>query len=139
MGQRGKKSTAALEVVQPNGVTAVRRPDPPEDLTDEQAHEWRSVVNRMPSDWFPRETHPLLAQYCRHASAAKHIAELIENLMASAAEENDWLGTYDKLLKMQDREGRALSSLATKMRVSQHAQYNSRKKSGTNLPRPWET
>jgi hypothetical protein len=44
------------------------RPEPPEDLTEEQAAEWSAVVDRLPADWFPRETHGLLARYCRHGS-----------------------------------------------------------------------
>jgi len=31
-------------------ITAIERPDPPADLTPEQAHEWNSVVNRLPAD-----------------------------------------------------------------------------------------
>lgn len=50
------------------GMSAITRPDPPDEyrLSDEQTAEWWSVVNRMPADWFPRETHALLAQFCRH-------------------------------------------------------------------------
>jgi len=56
--KRGRKSQAELAtvaVVDPDG-----RPDAPYDLTDYQADEWRTVVNRMPSGWFPRETWDVL-------------------------------------------------------------------------------
>ena len=66
MAQRGKKSAASLEVVNHSGVTELPRPQPLEELTDEQALEWRLIVNRLPADWFPAETHGILAQYCRH-------------------------------------------------------------------------
>ena len=38
------------------------------------------------------------------------------------------VGKYDKLLAMQEREGRALSSLATRMRITQQALYDKSKK-----------
>jgi hypothetical protein len=46
-------------------------------LTDEQATEWWAVVNRLPADWFPRETHALLIQYCRHVVSARRVAQLL--------------------------------------------------------------
>ena len=52
-------------------------PEPPEDQTEEQAAEWRAVVARMRADWFPRETHGLLALYVRHACIARRIARLL--------------------------------------------------------------
>src|SRR5262245_797932 len=78
MGIRGRQSTAALSVIGPDGVETVRRPEPPDELTAEQAEEWRSIVNRLPADWFPRETLAMLAQYCRHVVHARRIVELIE-------------------------------------------------------------
>jgi hypothetical protein len=41
------------------------------DLTEDQAAEWRAVVDRLPNDWFPRETHGMLAQFCRHVCTAR--------------------------------------------------------------------
>jgi len=135
MEKRGRKSAASLEVV--HGVSAVRRPAPPVELTDEQAAEWTAIVERMPADWFPRETHPMLAQYCLHAVSQRKISALIESLLARDEFEVD---EYDKLLKMQEREGRAMSSLATRMRISQQAQYNKdKKRGGGTVKRPWES
>lgn len=133
MGARGKKSAASLSVVPSIGV--IQRPEPPSDLTTDQANEWVAVVNRMPADWFPRETHAMLAHYCRHVVSARRVGDLIENLMESESS-SDWVGDYDRLLKMQEREGRALSSLATRMRISQQASYDKKKGHGkvTNKP-----
>ena len=107
-----------MEVTTVSGVEAVQRPDAPYDLTDEQTEEWWAVVNRMPADWFPRETHGLLAQYCRHVVAARRVSQLIT--AAEGADELDVL-TLDRLYKMQEREGRALSSLANRMRLTHQA------------------
>lgn len=130
MGARGKKSLAEVSVLHP----VQSRPGPLEGLTDDQAAEWVAVVDRMPPDWFPRETHQLLAQYCRHVVSARKISEMIEAMEITP----DTLKDYDKLLAMQEREGRAMSSLATRMRISQQATYDKTKSRGKTTSKPWE-
>jgi hypothetical protein len=71
MAQRGRKSAASLSIV---SVLGNERPAPPEDLTDEEAKEWRAIVGRMPADWFTRENFPLLVEYCRHVVRARDLA-----------------------------------------------------------------
>lgn len=129
----GRRSAAELSVVQIGSVCS--RPEPPGELTDEQATEWRLVVDRLPADWFARENYPLLAQYCRHTVSARRVAQLIARLEESSDFDVD---TYDKLLKMQEREGRALSSLATRMRLTQHSTYDPKKKKSAIANKPWE-
>jgi hypothetical protein len=138
MGNRGRPSSAALSVVPPltGPIVSTPRPAPPADLTPEQADEWLAVTGRMPADWFPRETFGLLSQYCRHVVAARRIADLIGRL---EAKEEFEMEEYDRLLKMQDREGRALSSLAIRMRIAQHAQYDKKKTKGSVAQRPWDS
>lgn len=136
MGVRGPRSLQALAVVPaPSQVARLERPKAPTELTPEQAIEWRAVVERMPAEWFGRETHSLLSQYCRHAVAARRVAQLIAD--AESGEEFD-VETYDRLLKMQEREGRAMSSLATRMRFSQQSAYDKSKKRQGTAPKPWE-
>lgn len=136
MEQRGRKGAAQLTVVTAENIVQIGRPEPPEDLTPEQAAVWSEVVNRLPADWFPAETWPLLAQYCRHVMAARAIASMIERLQSSDAFN---IEDFDALLRMQEREGRALSSLATRMRITQQSTYSARKSSGSTKNRkPWE-
>jgi hypothetical protein len=136
MGNRGRVSSAELSVIQGGQVVTIRRPLPPEELTEEQASEWQAVVGRLPAEWFPRETHGMLAQYCRHVVAARRVAQLI----ASVEEAPDLdVENYDRLLKMQEREGRAMSSLATRMRISQQATFDKEKKKPLLGRRPWKT
>lgn len=136
MKQRGRDSAAAQEIAAIAPVTSLQRPDAPYDLTDEQSEEWWAVVNRMPADWFPRETHGMLAQYCRHVVSARRVAQLIEK--AEKAKSFD-VDEYNKLLAMQEREGRALSSLATRMRMSQQGSYDAKRTKGKTVSEnPWE-
>jgi chaperone required for assembly of F1-ATPase len=135
MGTRGRKSSAALAMVSAS-VETIQRPDAPYDLTDEQSQEWWAVVNRMPADWFPRETHGMLAQYCRHVVASRRVAQLVE---ACEGETDLDLERYDRLLKMQEREGRAISSLATRMRISQQATVRAEQaRKPSTIKKPWE-
>lgn len=136
MGTRGRVSAASQEVAKVGKIEAIERPDAPYDLTDEQAGEWWAVVNRLPADWFPRETHGVLAQYCRHVVTARRVAQLVA---ACEAETDLDLGQYDQLLKMQEREGRALSSLATRLRITQQATVSAKAKKPSAVKRPWES
>lgn len=133
MQQRGRKSVAALAVVSP--IETVPRPDAPYDLTDDQAEEWRAVVDRMPADWFPRETWPLLSQYCRHIVNARRVAQLIEQ---AAGRKKLNIGEYEALLKVQERESRAISALARAMRLTQQTTYDKSKKKPLHVAKPWD-
>jgi hypothetical protein len=134
MGIRGRTSSAQLAVITGGAVSAIRRPAAPKELTQEQASEWVAVVNRLPADWFQRETHGLLVAYCRHVVTARRVAQLIAT--CEAADEFN-VDEYDKLLKMQEREGRAISSLATRMRISQHATYDKKRRKPIEAKKPW--
>ena len=129
--QRGRQSAAT----QIGPVAAsIERPAPPDDLTADQAAEWMAVVGRLKPDWFGRETHALLAQYCRHVVAARKVARMLAELPESCVDD------YDKLLKMQEREGRAMSSLATRLRLTPQSTYDPKKTkgAGTGRDKPWQ-
>jgi hypothetical protein len=95
------------------------RPKAPSELTSEQAAEWKSIVNHMPANWFGRESHSLLIAYLRHWSNARLIAAEIERFAPAWLGRDDGLDRYEQLLKIADREHRAMASLAGKMRLSQ--------------------
>ena len=133
MGVRGRRSVASLSIAT---VESLERPDAPYDLTDAETEQWWAVVNRLPAEWFPRETHAMLAQYCRHVVRANRVAQLV-----ARCEGNDEfdLKEYDTLLKMQERESRCIASLATRMRITQQTVYDKSKKRGSSISKkPWE-
>ena len=119
-----RKSAAALAIVTP---ITDHRPPPPDDLPAEQAAEWRAVVGRMPSGWFPRETFGLLRAYVGHVSTHRVLSKLVDSFEPEWLSRDDGLERYDQLLKMRERETRAMSSLATRMRISQGEQYRADK------------
>lgn len=135
MKQRGRQS--AIAVAKSSGITSQERPEPPVDLTAEQRIEWILVVNACPAEWFHPETHGLLAQYCKHMVAAKKISQVIQDF--EKEDELDIAG-YEKLLKMQERESRAILALARSMRLSQQATYHPEKTKGNRtggVKSPW--
>lgn len=135
MGTRGRQSDISLATS--SAVIAIQRPRPPDELSEEQAQEWAAIVNRLPAEWFPRETWPILAAYCRHSVAARRVAALITECETGADFD---LETYERLLKMQERESRALTALGRSMRVTQQSTYDAKKtKPLKGTKRPWET
>jgi hypothetical protein len=139
MAKRGRVSAAATDLAIV-GLSAtierIHRPEPPYELTDAHAVVWRRVSEDLPADWFTAKHAGLLKQYCRHETEADRVAMLIEQEMGK--EQVD-LANYDKLLAMQEREGRAMSSLATRMRLTQQSLYDKSKKAGgPKVSKPWE-
>jgi hypothetical protein len=137
MAKRGRKSGAELATLPVTGsIQTVIRPDAPYELTDDQAAIWHRITADLPADWFTPKHVGLLKQYCRHETQSDRIAMLIEQEMAKR--ELD-VQQYDRLLVMQEREGRAMSSLATRMRITQQSLYDKSKKAPSNSVRkPWE-
>ena len=132
MGERGRKNALEASVVPIHGLD---RPKPPSTLTDEQQAIWVKVVDALPADWFRPEAIEVLVMYCRHAVTARRVADLIKRM---EAEVDFDVAEYDRLLKMQEREGRALSSLATRLRITPQATRDSKSKKPSQVKRPWE-
>jgi hypothetical protein len=135
--QRGRPSSASLEILPSTHVLdRVPRQTAPHELSDEETEIWASVVNSEPADWFSPSTIPALVQYCRHVVHARRIAELLDKALSDPALA---VTDYQRLLKMQEVETRALLTLMTKMRLSQQSTTNHRgnKKPGATR-KPWE-
>jgi hypothetical protein len=158
MKQRGRQSTAATAIADlaTVNVHAEERPDAPYELNDDEAAEWRGVVEAMPRDWFQRETHGLLVQYCRHVVRARKIADMIADLeetvsnpeqaalqLSNRRKRSNFplqnLDALEGLLRMQERETRAILTLSTKMRLAQQStiEPNQKKNRGVGKGKPW--
>lgn len=137
MIQRGRKPTAALTVVS----LPHRLPEPPADLTAEQVDVWKAVVATKPSDWFGPDTLPLLAAYCRACVEHAWISGQIDAKKIEWLADDEGLKRYDTATRLQERQARLMTSLATKMRLTQQSQYGARgaaRESGkAGGSRPW--
>lgn len=136
MGQRGRKSTEAVAVATFAVPAAVERPDAPYTLTDEQADIWTRIVSARPADHFTPETWGDLANYCRHEAASNRVSQLIQQYEQSG--DAFCAQDYDALLKMQERETRAMASLAVRLRIAPSASASKNKDlSVTSAQKPW--
>lgn len=132
MKQRGKKSAASKAAK----IVAHERPAAPPHLRPEIAAVWDQVVRALPHDWFNDTNTSLLEAYCSHIVTFRRLQKTIDQMESEGVED---LKTYKLVLSMRDKEGRALSSLATRMRLSQQASYDKQKsKNTTSGPKPWE-
>ena len=121
MRQRGRKGAAQTEVS--GAVAVIDRPQAPLDLTPDETDEWNAVVDAMPADWFPRETWPLLAQYCRHAVTSRRLGQLVDAEMARPDMD---MRTLKDLLTLQRGETSGLKALAASMRLAQQSTWNAK-------------
>jgi|SRR5215217_7067250 len=120
-------------------IEIAERPMPPFDFDNQEATIWSTIVNSMPADWFNTGSIPLLTQYVRHVVASRNIAQLIADATSNSEEINVKL--YIALLRAQKEESSALSSLATKLRISNQSLINKRgnhKEVGAKS-KPWES
>jgi hypothetical protein len=119
MLQRGRKSAEArsVEELAADGP----RPEPPSALGQDEAKIWREIVGRMPANWFPRETHALLMQYCRHEATLVWIDKITTKLKRAAKPNTVELR---KMLRERRLESKTIAMLATKMRISQQSTYD---------------
>ncbi len=118
-----RKSAASLAVIQGS---LDRRPDPPADLTELEAEVWATTVAHEAADVFGTAAlQQLLKDYCRHVVAAERLGKVIEGHMAGEpdGEEAISLKELDCLLKMRDRETKAIADKATKLRLTNQSRY----------------
>lgn len=142
MAQRGRKSTAALAVARPTPVLSESRLAPPIHLPDAERDVWLQVVNDQPASSFTETHAPMLELYCRHVVLSRILADEILNFDRAWIADEDGLKRYDKLLAMHERESRAASSAATRLRITRQAiDQQTVARSIVNAPKakkPWE-
>src|SRR3546814_20423762 len=112
MAERGRKSAASLSVV---AGSIDGRPKAPDDLTKEQKVIWDKAVANEAADVFKTQAlQQLLKEYCRHAASALKLARMIEAMERLPAMSAVDLEGYDRLLKMRDRETKAIGDKTTR-------------------------
>ena len=122
MAQRGRKSAASLAVqAQVAPISADSRLMAPLHMSDAERGVWVEVVNDQPASAFSPTHAPLLEMYCRHIVQARILSDELANFDRAWMADDDGLKRYDMLLKMAERESRAASSLATRLRITRQA------------------
>jgi hypothetical protein len=120
MGQRGRTSSAALSVVA--GTDIDGRPQAPSDLTEFQRGVWdRTVANEAADVFRTAALQQLLKEYCRHVETADRLSKQVDR--ATGEGSNLSYQDIDCLLRMRDRETKALADKATKLRLTNQSRY----------------
>ncbi len=118
-----------------------QRPDPPEKLSDLEREVWRRIVATKPSEWFTPDSQPLLIEYCRAVIFADELAEALAKVVG--VPEGDELDPWLRLRARQDQNARLLTTLATKMRLTQQSRWTApsaatAQKNTAQDRKPWE-
>lgn len=121
MSKRGRQSIASTEVVAFAPVGTAQRLEAPAHISDAERAIWVELVNDQPASAFTPTHGPLIEQYCRHVVQARVLADEILNFDRAWLADDAGLRRYDRLLAMAEREGRAASSLATRLRITRQA------------------
>lgn len=122
MATRGRKSAASIGVAGlATSVNSVQRLAAPRHMSDAEQAIWCEVVNDQPASAFTPTHGPLLELYCRHIVHARILADELTNFDRAWMADDDGLKRYDRLLAMSERESRAASSLATRLRITRQA------------------
>jgi hypothetical protein len=120
MGQRGRTSSAALSVVA--GTDIDGRPQAPSDLTEFQRGVWdRTVANEAADVFRTAALQQILKEYCRHVETADRLSKQVDR--ATGEGSNLSYQDIDCLLRMRDRETKALADKATKLRLTNQSRY----------------
>jgi len=141
MRQRGKKSAASLAIATPTGLR--QRLPAPVHLSDAEISVWLQLVNDQPAEAFTPTHVPLLEAYCRHVVRGRVLATEIEAFDPEWMRDSEGLKRYDRMLRMAEREARAASSLATRLRITRHSQVHPKtvgrpSARSASAPKPWE-
>lgn len=143
MATRGRKSSASLAIQSKPDIGISKRLMPTATMSDAEMSVWAEVVNDQPAGAFTATHAPLLEMYCRHVVNNRIIADELLNFNRAWLADDDGLRRYDTLLKLSERESRAASSLATRLRITRQAvDHNTVARSLVNnksqARKPWE-
>jgi hypothetical protein len=140
MQQRGRRSTASLSVV---AGRIDGRPNAPATLSKAQLEVWdQTVAGEAAAMFRTPATQQLLMGYCRHVESANMLAKMVDDFLPEWMIESSGLDRYNRLLMMRDRETRAVSAVATKLRITNQSRYDEKTAStaakASAERKPWE-
>lgn len=142
MAKRGRVSLASKQFAKVPSLISENRLQPPLSMSDAEMSVWNEVVNDHPATAFTSMHAPILEMYCRHVVNGRILADELLNFDKSWLADDDGLKRYDKLLSMSERESRAASSLATRLRITRqaidHGTAGNMIKNQARAKKPWE-
>src|SRR5262245_42727589 len=112
-----RKSAEAMSVA-PIGLVPSKRPEPPGDLTSEEAKkEWNRIVNSMPPDWFTPEMWGMLATMCNAAVELKKVS-------ACMVHEDPGSKEYANYARLFSMLASTVSRISSKLKLTAQSRHN---------------
>ena len=140
--KRGPKSAAELAIQKPADLSRVQRLKAPVHLTDAERSVWLATVNPLPADAFRDEHAALLELYVGHVVRARLLADEIHAFERAWLARDGGLERFERMLRMAERESRAASSLATRLRITRQSLHPETAARTARRPgagrRPWD-
>ena len=137
--QRGRKAADDTPGALPIALVPAQKPEPPEELTLEEAEEWKRYVGRMPADWFTAEVQPVLVELCRHRCLSRKAAEALHQvgpLRSKASVE-----AFVQLSRAHTEQSKMVVTLSTKLRLTPQSRYATKPAYNavkSSIRKPWE-
>jgi hypothetical protein len=108
----------------PVAATDAEHPAPPQELNDEEAAIWTSIVNRMPRDYFAPPTFPMLVNLTRHVRLSRLFARQLRDCEAQLSHAHNEQRTQVlrdmlALSRAMANESRTLAMLCTRLKLTQ--------------------
>lgn len=119
-----RESASSLQVAPPPALRNL--PEPPAGLTELQSSLWHQIVATKTADWWDNSNLPMLRALVVHESAAQVIDQQINSFPADQLYTDEGLARYEKLSKVRGVHTGYITSLMTKMRLSQQSRYGAR-------------
>jgi hypothetical protein len=145
MNKRGRKSAVEAGLVVIKGNFDKGRPDPPDDLTDEQKATWRSIAGSEPKDFLATAAlQSMLKDYCRARSEIERLSRIIAYFQDDWIKPEEGARRLQLYLRMRNEESKRATDLATKMRLTNQSRYTPQaaataSRNTLSGPKPWES
>jgi len=114
-----RRSAASL-AVPAAALVPGKRPDPPDNLSSEEAKVWNGVVGSMPPDWFTPEMWPLLSVLCSCTVQFDKIREALNVEEIGSSQ-------YKSLTRLQVTYATQVMRISTKLKLTAQSRHNSNK------------
>ena len=116
------RTSDLVKGINTNIVIAKHVPDPPSELSYPQSEIWVDLFSVIDDGWITPAQYALASAYCRHCDAANRVSKLIDMHNRHMDQfdnfNTDDVKTLDRLLKIQEREVRSLSSVLSRLRLT---------------------
>jgi hypothetical protein len=111
--KRGRPSAESLSIVP---FAFPQRPEPPTELSPEQAEIWRAYVDDMPADWFTPKTFPDLANLCGLVTESRLLRGRLRDFASGIVPEDET--RRRRIRKDYESVALTITTLETKLRLT---------------------